>query len=94
MSLTLLPLQLNAATSVPASSLSAPKSSESEESMTLKLRLDEINSKDMSTLKASEKKSMRKEVRSINHKLREVGGGVYLSAGAIILIAILLIVLL
>jgi hypothetical protein len=94
LSLTLLPVQLKAATSAPASSLTAPKSAESKEVRNLNLRLNEISSKDISTLKPSEKKSMRKEVRSINHKLREVGGGVYLSGGAIILIAILLIVLL
>jgi hypothetical protein len=45
-------------------------------------------------MKSAEKKSLRKEVKSINHKVREIGGGVYLSAGAIILIVILLIVLL
>jgi hypothetical protein len=48
----------------------------------------------MSKLKSSEKKSLRKEVRSINHKLNAIGGGVYISAGAAILILVLLIILL
>jgi hypothetical protein len=49
---------------------------------------------DMTELKASEKKNLRKEVRSIKRELREVSGGVYLSVGAILLIALLLIILL
>jgi hypothetical protein len=49
---------------------------------------------DKANMKSSEKKSMRKEVKSINHKLREIGGGVYISAGGLILILILLIILL
>ena len=48
---------------------------------------------DKSKMKSAEKKSMRKEVRTINHRLHD-GGGIYLSAGAAILIVILLIVLL
>jgi hypothetical protein len=47
-----------------------------------------------SELKSAEKKSLRKEVKSINHRLREIGGGVYISVGALILIVILLVILL
>ncbi|MCX6300735.1 MAG: hypothetical protein NTW82_00995 [Bacteroidia bacterium] len=47
-----------------------------------------------SILKSSEKKNLRKEVRSINHKLKAIGGGVYISAGAAIIIILLLIILL
>jgi hypothetical protein len=91
LSLTFLPLQSNASTTAEPSSLVGTKPAESK---TLELRLTEIKATDMSKLKASEKKNLRKEVRSINHKLRELGGGVYLSAGALILIVILLIILL
>jgi hypothetical protein len=49
---------------------------------------------DKTNMKSAEKKSLRKEVKSINHKLRDISGGVYLSAGAIVLVVILLIVLL
>jgi len=94
LSLTLLPLQLNAATSSEPSSLAAPKPAESAEVKTLELRLNEIKAMDKSNMKSAEKRSMRKEVKSINHRLREIGGGVYLSAGAVILIVILLVVLL
>jgi hypothetical protein len=93
MSLTFLPLQASASTTEPVTTMPAPKPVESSEAKTLELRLNELNSMDKTKLKASEKKSMRKEVRSINHKLREIGGGVYISAGALILILILLIVL-
>ena len=54
-------------------------------------RLSEIDAMDKSTLKSSEKRALRKEVRAIKN---ELSGGVYLSVGAILLINILLIVLL
>jgi hypothetical protein len=97
LSLTFLPLQSFAATTADPSSLVAtkpPEPAESAEAKTLTLRLDEIKAMDMEKLSASEKKTLHKEVRSIKHELREIGGGIYLSAGAIILIVILLVVLL
>ncbi len=94
LSMTFLPLQTNASTSEPATSLVDPVSSESAEVKLLELRLAEIKAMDRSELKSSEKKDLKKEVKSINHKLKEMGEGVYLSVGALILIAILLIVLL
>jgi hypothetical protein len=94
LSLTFLPLQLNAAATEKTSSLVAPKPEESAEAKSLLLRLDEIKATDMSKLNSSEKKTMRKEVHSIKRELREITGGVYLSVGAIILIVVLLIVLL
>ncbi|MFA5820496.1 MAG: hypothetical protein WC854_14615 [Bacteroidales bacterium] len=97
LSLTILPLQSFAANTDKPSSLvvtKPPEPAESAEAKTLVLRLNEINAMDMSKLKSSEKKNLHKEVRSIKKELREVGGGVYLSAGALILIVILLIVLL
>ena len=60
----------------------------------LELRLNEIKAMDKSNMKSAEKKDMRKEVKAINHRLHSIGGGVYLSAGAVILVIILLIVLL
>jgi hypothetical protein len=97
LSLTFLPLQSYAGTKEEPSSLVATKpaaTEESAEARTLLLRLNEINAMDMSKMKSSEKKEMRKEVRSIKRELREVSGGVYLSVGVIILIVILLVVLL
>lgn len=93
LSLTILPLQSNAATPA-ASSLAASKPVESAEAKVLLLRLNEINAMDKSNLKSSDKKNLRVEVRSIKHQLREIGGGVYISVGALLLIILLLVILL
>tara|TARA_R110000850_G_scaffold274635_1_gene412454 strand:+ start:88097 stop:88363 length:267 start_codon:yes stop_codon:yes gene_type:complete len=57
-------------------------------------RLEEIKEMDKSDLSRSERKELRKEVRSIKKELRSTGNGVYLSVGAIIVIILLLILLL
>ena len=72
----------------------ASESAEASKAHALLLRLDEINAMDKSKLSSSEKKELRQEVRSTREKLRETGGGVYLSVGAIIIIVLLLILLL
>lgn len=56
-------------------------------------RLDEINAMDKSKLSRSEKNALRKEVRSIDKKLHNDYGGIYISVGAAILIIFLLIIL-
>jgi hypothetical protein len=97
LSLTLIPLQVNASTSEPTSSTSAPvpaSPAEAAKVITLESRLKEIDAMDKTELKAADKKDLRKEVKSIKHELRTIGGGVYLSAGAVILILLLLIILL
>jgi hypothetical protein len=94
LSLTFLPLESMAVTTKEPTSLLAPKPAENAEAKTLELRLNEINAMDKTNLKSSEKKNLRKEVKSINHKLRTIGNGVYLSGAAIILIVILLVILL
>lgn len=67
---------------------------ENKQSQILISRLNEIKAIDKSSLTSFEKKELRKEVRSIKSQLREMGGGVYLSALAIIIIIVLLIILL
>ncbi len=57
-------------------------------------RLEEINAMDKANLSREEKRALRKEVKSTEKQLRDIGGGVYISAGAIILILILLIIFL
>jgi hypothetical protein len=94
LSLTFIPLQSNAMVPEESSVLVDPKPAEVAEVKVLELRLDEINAMDKSKLTSAEKKTLRKEVKSIKSSLRDIGGGVYLSAGAIILIVILLIILL
>jgi hypothetical protein len=91
--LSLYPVQSNAASIDPPSSVIIVNTESSAEVKTLLLRLDEINSMDKSDLKSPEKKDLRKEVRSIKQQLKETNGGVYLSGGAIIIILIVLLVL-
>jgi len=60
----------------------------------LKNRMEEIRSLDKSTLSVAEKRALRREVREIKKELAALSGGVYLSVGAILLVALLLILLL
>ena len=62
-----------------------------EQTKIFETRIAEIKAMDKSKLNAAEKKQLRKELRSMKKALT---GGVYLSAGAIILIVLLLILLL
>ena len=94
LSLTFNPFQSSASTNKLASMEVVSKSSEAARANSLLLRLNEINVMDKSNLKPSEKKNLRVEVLSIKHQLSEIGGGVYISVGALIIILILLIILL
>jgi nicotinate-nucleotide pyrophosphorylase len=57
-------------------------------------RLEEIKAMDKSNMTRTEKKALRKEVKTIKAAMSELSGGVYLSVGAIIIIVLLLILLL
>jgi hypothetical protein len=94
LSLTILPPKAGAVVPTIPMALNSENSANAEKVKALELRLNEIKAMDKSKLKASEKKMLRKEVKAINKDIREIGGGVYVSAGAIILILILLLVLL
>lgn len=94
LSLTFIPAQLKAGAETNPISMAAPKPVDSPEARALLARLDEIKAMDKSKLNSSEKKQLRKEVRSIKKNLNENHGGVYLSVGAIIIIVLLLILLL
>jgi len=86
-----IPVQLKAdAVTIPPST----KMVESIEANALLARLVEIKEMDKSKLTSSEKSVLRKEVRQTKQKLNHIGGGVYLSVGAIIIILLLLIILL
>ena len=84
----------NGASTDPPSSIIIVKTEETAEVKALLLRLDEINAMDKSDLKSPEKKELRSEVRSIKSQLDEIGDGLYLSVGAIIIILLILIILL
>ncbi len=92
LSLTFIPVQSNA--KAIASTTVVANSAESVQAEVLLSRLNTINAMDKSQLTFSEKKTLRTEVRSIRHQLKDIGGGVYISVGAIVLIIVLLIILL
>lgn len=93
LSLTILPNQVKANTDR-VTTESSLRVEESTRAKVLLKRLDVIHAMDKSTLSSSEKKSLRKEVRSIKQELKTLTGGIYLSVGAIIIIILLLIILL
>lgn len=57
-------------------------------------RLDEIKALDKSEMTRPERRKLRKEVRTIKRELKDLGGGIYISVGALIIIILLLIILL
>ena len=71
-----------------------PKTEEANYATKLIHRLEEIKAMDRSDMTRTEKKALRKEVKSIKKELATAGGGVYLSVGAIIIIILLLILIL
>lgn len=92
MSMSFFPTELRAETN--ATSIEKSKKVESAEAKVLLNRLSEIKAMDKSTMTSSEKKQLRKEVRTLKTNLAQLNGGVYLSVGAIIVIVLLLILLL
>jgi len=93
LSLTFLPLMAAGNSAVPSDSLATTKT-ESAEANSLLLRVNAIKMMDKTKLSPSEKKDLRKELRTTKNRLKSISGGVYISAGAVILIIILLVVLL
>lgn len=58
-------------------------------------RVEEIKAMDKSALSRTERKELRKELRSLSKEARVFGrGGIYLSVGAILIIILLLILIL
>jgi hypothetical protein len=87
-------IPLEADTESASISKSSTMDIESAETEELLLRIDEINEMDKSELISSEKRELRKEVRSINKELKQRQPGIYLSVGAAIVILLLLVLLL
>ena len=94
MFLTFQPSQTFAATKPATTTEVIANTADAAKAKTMILRLNEIKEMDKSNLTLSDKKSLRKEVRTINRELKTMSGGVYLSVGAIIIIILLLIILL
>jgi hypothetical protein len=92
-------LLLTCVTTLSAKSESLPaltgktNSTESAEANALIARLHEIKAMDMSKLSPAARKELRKEVRSTKARMRDLSGGVYISAGVLVIILILIILL-
>jgi hypothetical protein len=76
------------------SNVAPPTTTEIPAEVTVMLnRLEEIKDMDKSALTRMEKKDLRKEVRDIKTNMRASGNGLYLSAGAIIIILLILLII-
>ena len=94
LSLTFVPQQsIGANVEKPAITVTASKPADDAEARVLISRLNEINKMDKSKMSSSEKKEMRKEVKAIKSRLKDVNDRVYISGTAILLFIVLLIVL-
>ena len=89
-----LSLTFQTTTSNAATTFSKVAVTNSTEAKNLLNRLNEINSMDKSKLNSSDKKKLRTEVLAIKSYFNPLGGGVYISVGALIIIVLLLIILL
>lgn len=86
------PVKANEALTVSAETKAALTQGEAD---ALTARLHEIHRLAQGKLSRNEKTDLRREVLSIRERLADpVGGGIYISAGALILIIILLIIIL
>ncbi|PSL00511.1 hypothetical protein [Cecembia rubra] len=59
----------------------------------IELRVEEIKAMDFTDLDKSERKEVREELKEMKKEAKELGGGIYLSVGAIIIILLILILL-
>ena len=88
------PIQLNAATETTPIATTSAVAIQTTESKELIQRLEEIKDTNKSDLNFSQKKELRKEVRTIKSELKQRGDGIYISVGAAIIIILLLVILL
>lgn len=76
-----------------AASKSAIKVEEAARAEALISRLDEIKAMDVSAMSPSQKNELQNEVKTIQNDLQGLRGGVYFSAGALIIILLLILIL-
>jgi hypothetical protein len=91
--LAIAPLQIKANTETSITANKPESAVPTARTTELMTRLDEINALDKSAMSRLEKKDAREEVREIKKELKENSGGIYISAGAIIIILLLIILL-
>jgi uncharacterized protein YggU (UPF0235/DUF167 family) len=86
--------KINAATPVFPISKTTEASSTSKDANAILIRINEIKDMDKANLSLMEKKQLRKELRLAKKQLKAISGGVYISAGSLLIIALILILLL
>jgi hypothetical protein len=64
-----------------------------EEAARLTKRVEEIRAMDKSNLTASEKRELRKEVKGIKEKVKRDGGYIYIGAGTLLVIILILLLI-
>ncbi|MEI9917819.1 MAG: hypothetical protein WDO14_03335 [Bacteroidota bacterium] len=79
---------------IPAKTIPSETAANEAEMQRLVNRLEEIKAMDLDNMPRSEKRKYAKEVKQIQKKMNAVGGGVYISAGAVLIIILLLILIL
>jgi hypothetical protein len=89
-----LPITMNAYTQKNQIEKIISNNSGADKAKILLSRLYEIKGMNKSSLASADKAVLRKEVKSIGTQLKSLDDGIYLSVGAIIIIALLLILLL
>jgi hypothetical protein len=89
-----LPITLRADVQVSKKNIIEVSNGGAEKAKVLLSRIYEIEGMNKSSLASADKAVLRREVKSIQGQLKTLDGGVYLSVGAIIIIAVLLILLL
>jgi len=60
----------------------------------MEARAKEISRMDFSKMSAEQRKSLREELKGMKKEAKDIGGGVYISAGALIVLIIILIIIL
>jgi hypothetical protein len=78
----------------PVADVSTNRISDAAEAQRLINRLEEIKAMDKTNMPRSQRKALRAEVKATQKRLKDSSGGIYLSAGAVILIIVLLIIFL
>ena len=89
-----LPSQLKAESALAPKTMNAGEMEEKADANVLLTRLEVLHKMDKSKLTSAERSNIRKEVITIREKLKTLGGGIYLSVGAIIIIIIILLLIL
>jgi hypothetical protein len=93
LSLASLPVTISAKTTTKVLPPATSKAEDRAEAKVLLGRLYDINAMDKSSLNSAEKAQLGKEVKDINKRLHDIGGGIYISVGAIIIILLLILIL-